>query len=93
MFKDFGTFLKNLNIVKIVIGMVISTALADLVRVLIEEFIKPYTDKIVVPNKRVQILGDEVDISTIISKGVGVIVSLILAFILFLILKPSGFSS
>lgn len=88
--SKFVEFLKELNITQMVIGMVISTALADLVKTLIEEFVKPATDRIVIPDKNVpspKVWGEEIDISAITTKVVGVFASLIFAFLIFIVFK------
>mgnify|MGYP000386220455 CR=1 FL=1 len=88
--NNFITFLKKLDITKMTIGLIISTALSNLVTVLIEELINPWIPDFIVPkNKKIHLFGREINLSAIIGKVVGVIASLFFAFVIWKILTPN----
>lgn len=88
--NNFINFVRELNLTKMVISLVISGALAELVKVLIEEIVKPFTDQIVVLHgKTGLIFGSEIDYSKIVTRVVGVIASLLFAFVIFKVFKPT----
>lgn len=83
--KSFVTFLKKINISQMIVGIVISSAVADMVSTIIGEFITPITNKIKLPkmNSKLKLFGEEINLYLLMSKGINVIGSMIFAFLIY----------
>lgn len=86
-FGEFLTFLEKIDITQMVIGLVISGALANLVTALIEEFVNPWIPQM--DKQKIIILGKEINLGKILAKLMAVLASLVFAFIIFSVFKPS----
>lgn len=86
--QSFGKFLNTLDLSKMIMTLIISNSIADLVQLLIQQFIQPFSKKFIIDTKsEISVAGQKIDIINIINKTLEVFISILIAFVIYLLTK------
>lgn len=87
---DFINFIKEMDLTNMIISMIISRSLFDLVKSLIKQFLMPVVNKLLIGDdvSDIQYLGKKVDIGDILDQVVMVLVSMVIAYLIYIFITP-----
>ena len=84
LIQSFTGFLGTLDLSKMIITLIISNSVADLVKVLIQQFVQPFSERAIIDaEKEVVVAGQKIDVVTIINRTLAVLVSITVAFMIY----------
>lgn len=87
--QSFLEYVEEMNLTKMILSMMISRSISDFTSNLIDQFVDPFTDKLIkddtlwIGKLKPKVLGTDIDVKEIINRGLNVIVSVVITFLIY----------